>query len=174
MKINPVNPVKGMDTNIYSGVKPKGAKKAAAGARDAYIPASAADRSKIEKLKKESERAYSHIRQLVEQLLREQGVKYKQALGTDGDKMVPVTSEMRTRAQALIAEGGELSAEKVSDRIVEFAKALSGGDKGKLTVLRGAIQKGFSEAERILGGLPDISRQTYDLVMQKLDAWQNE
>jgi len=187
MKINPVNPVKGIDTNIYSGGKPKGAKKAAAGARDAYIPAlgkakkaayekpiSGADRNTVEKLKQESERAYSHIRQLVEQLLREQGVKYKQALGTDGDKMVPVTSEMRTRAQALIAEGGELSAEKVSDRIVEFAKALSGGDKGKLTVLRGAIQKGFNEAERILGGLPDISRQTYDLVMQKLDAWQNE
>lgn len=64
MKINPVNPVKGIDTNIYSGGKPKGAKKAAAGARDAYIPAlgkakkaayekpiSGADRNTVEKLK---------------------------------------------------------------------------------------------------------------------------
>ncbi len=187
MKINPVNPIIRSDTGKpYPGEKNNGAKKAAAGVKDAYIPARrqvkkaaytkplpGVDPKKIEKLKEESQRAYSHLRQLVEQLLKEQGTKYKRALGTD-DAMVPVTREMRTEARALIAEGGELSAEKVSDRIVEFAKALSGGDKGKMGVLRGAIEKGFREAEKILGGLPDVSMRTYDLVMQKLDAWENE
>ena len=57
---------------------------------------------------------------------------------------------------------------------MDFAKALSGGDKSKLPELRAAIEKGFREAERILGGLPQISRDTYDEVMRLLDEWANE
>lgn len=68
-----------------------------------------------------------------------------------------------------------MSPEKVSDRIVEFAKAISGGDKSKIDTLRDAIEKGFAEAARVLGGeLPEVSQKTYDLVMQKLDTWAQE
>lgn len=36
----------------------------------------------------------------------------------------------------MIGEGGPLSPEVVSDRIVEFAKAISGEDKEKIDMLR--------------------------------------
>lgn len=60
------------------------------------------------------------------------------------------------------------------DKIVEFAIAISGGDKSKLDTLITAIDKGFSEAGRILGGFPDISLKTYDRIMEKLNDWKNE
>ncbi|MGF7184641.1 hypothetical protein GGQ84_000725 [Desulfitispora alkaliphila] len=50
----------------------------------------------------------------------------------------------------MIGDGGPFSPEVVSDRIVDFAKAMLGGT------------------------LPEISYQTYDLVMEKLDAWKSE
>ncbi len=191
MKINPINSAV---NGILPGTGVKNTKKAATGnviPKDIYMPAgkgtkkmitykrpvpAGIDREKIESLKAESERVYGHLRRLVEKLLKEQGRKYNLALSKydDDDEMVPVTDEMRLEARALIADGGELCAEKVSDRIVDFAKAISGGDKEKLNTLKGAIVKGFKEAERILGGLPDISKNTYDLVMQKLDAWEGE
>lgn len=75
----------------------------------------------------------------------------------------------------MIAEDGPLGVETTSGKIVDFAKALSGGDKGKLEELKGAIEKGFNEAKRILGGtLPEISQKTYDSIMDKLSAWENE
>ena len=61
-----------------------------------------------------------------------------------------------------------------SDTIVYFAKAISGGNKSKLDKLIAAIDKGFSEAGKALGGLPEISMKTYDRIMEKLDVWKNE
>ena len=46
----------------------------------------------------------------------------------------------------------------VSDRIVDAAKAFSGGDKNKLGLMRGAIEAGFKAAAGMFGGkLPEIS-----------------
>ncbi len=127
------------------------------------------DQATIEKLHQESDRAFSQLKQIVAQLLERQGLTFQ-----DWSK-VEVDEQARTEANALISEGGELSPEKVSDRIVEFAKAISGGDKGKIDTLRGAIEKGFEEAARILGGeLLEVSQKTYDLVMEKLDKWAQE
>lgn len=81
----------------------------------------------------------------------------------------------RAEAQALIGEGGELSPENVSERIVVFAKAVSGGDKGKFEQLKSAIEEGFSRAAAALGGeLPEICQTTYNLVMKKLNRWLEE
>ena len=100
------------------------------------------------------------------QLLARQGLTFQET------EKAEIDDELRLEARTLIGEGGELSAEKVSDRIVEFAKNISGGDKEKLEVLKGAIQKGFQEAAAVLGGeLPDISQKTYQLIMEKLDTW---
>ncbi|SHH37186.1 hypothetical protein SAMN02745221_02217, partial [Thermosyntropha lipolytica DSM 11003] len=44
----------------------------------------------------------------------------------------------------------------------------------KIEMLRGAIIEGFKAAEAVLGGLPEISKKTYELVMQKLDAWMED
>ena len=58
---------------------------------------------------------------------------------------------------------------------VDFAKALSGGDKSKIETLRNAFKEGFESAKEAFGGeLPEISQQTYDKVMQGFDDWAKE
>jgi gas vesicle protein len=74
-----------------------------------------------------------------------------------------------------ISEDAEWGVEAVSDRIVDFAKSISGGDPSKIEVLREAIDKGFASAKKALGGkLPGVSMDTYDTVMSKLDDWAAE
>ncbi|MFA5576513.1 MAG: hypothetical protein WCZ27_03035 [Tissierellaceae bacterium] len=129
------------------------------------------DKAAVDRLKMDSERTYSSLRRIVEYLLLRQGKSFDTL--KDGD-LIEVDETARMEAQELIGPEGELGVEKVSQRIVDFAIALSGGDKSKLDGLRKAIGEGFKEAEKILGGLPDISRQTYDRIMEKLDAWEKE
>lgn len=133
-------------------------------------PTTKPDMATIERLKEESDRAYGQLRELVRQLLEKQGLTFKDLEGLE--TTVKIDDETRLKAQELIGEGGPLSPEKVSDRIVEFAIAISGGDKSKIDMLRSAITKGFEKAASILGGqLPEISQRTYELINKKLDAW---
>lgn len=129
------------------------------------------DKPSIDRLKMESERATSHLRRMVENLLNDQGTALEVS---NSSAMVNIDQATRDEAASLISEDGPLGIEKMSDSIVNFAKGVSGGDKGKLDKLIGAIEKGFREAERILGGLPEISQKTYDRIMEKLDVWKNE
>lgn len=131
------------------------------------------DQATIDKLKKQSEKAYSYLRDLVEKLLLKQGHSLKTVTAEEWTE-VEIDETTRPEAQNMIAPGGPLSAEAVSDRIVDFAKAISGGDIEKLDKLKGAIEGGFKQAEAILGGLPEISKETYKLVMEKLDTWVKE
>ncbi len=78
-------------------------------------------------------------------------------------------------AEDSLSEDGENGIEAVSNRIVDFAKALSGGDKSKYEILKAGIEEGFKQAGDVFGGeLPEISVKTYDAVMEKLDKWYNE
>ena len=131
------------------------------------------DRATIQRLKAESQRAYDQLRALVKQLLEKQGMTFNDLdpLGED----IEIDEATRLEAQKMIGEGGPLSPEAVSNNLVEFAIAISGGDKSKLEELKTAIDKGFKEAEKIWGGkLPEISYETYELTMKKLDAWASE
>ncbi|MHA6259967.1 hypothetical protein ACXYMX_08625 [Sporosarcina sp. CAU 1771] len=128
------------------------------------------DTNTINRLKAESEKAYEHLRNLVHELLERQGLKFNDVASED--KEFFVDDQSRLEAQQAIGEGGAYSPEMVSDRIVEFANAISGGDKSKFDQLKNAIEDGFKEAKEMLGGvLPDISQKTYDLVMEKLNEW---
>ena len=136
-------------------------------------PVTNTDEKTIQNLKEESERTYSHLKEMVRQLLERQGLKLKDL--ENPTTIVNVDETARIEALEMISEGGSLSPEAVSDRIVEFAKAISGGDKEKYETLKAAIQEGFKEAEKILGGkLPEISQKTYEMVMEKLDKWAKE
>ena len=76
------------------------------------------------------------------------------------------------QAKEDVADGGYWSAEKTSERLVEFAKAISGGDVKQKDALVAAIKEGFKQAEDLWGGkLPQISQDTYRLTMEKLDNW---
>ncbi len=136
-------------------------------------PVQGRDSKEIKRLWEESEKAYESLRSIVEKLLLSQGKKFENVLSSK-DKVF-VDDEARAEAEKLLSEDGELGVKAVSTRIVDFAKALSGGDKTKLAELRSGIEAGFRQAERALGGkLPDISKATYDEVMKKLDEWENE
>lgn len=86
-----------------------------------------------------------------------------------------VTEAAKEEAQKAISEDGYWGVEKTSDRILEMAKALTGGDPDKIEQMRSAFEKGFKEATKTWGqDLPEISSKTYDAVMDKFDKWAEE
>ena len=85
-----------------------------------------------------------------------------------------VDEETKKNAQEAISEDGYWGVNQTSDRIVDFAIALSGNDPSKAEELLDAFKKGFDEATKAWGKkLPDISQKTYDAVLSKFDAWKN-
>jgi hypothetical protein len=85
-----------------------------------------------------------------------------------------VDAATKAQAQKDIAEDGYWGVNQTSDRIVDFAKALSNGDPDKADQMIEAFQKGYKEATKTWGkSLPDISSRTYDAVMEKMNRWKN-
>lgn len=86
-----------------------------------------------------------------------------------------VTQQDINEAKASISEGGEWSVTAVSDRIMNMAYALSGGDESKLATLKDAVLKGFSEAgfdPSDRSSMPEITGQTYDEILNRFDDWE--
>lgn len=109
------------------------------------------------------------LRQMIVTLFREQGLSARIAVN---DTTIDFQELTPAQARDLIAEDGYFGVAQTSDRIVETAVALAGSDPEKLDQIKAGIDKGFEMAAQALGGaLPDISSQTYDAVMEKLDAW---
>lgn len=131
-----------------------------------------ADHKEVNRLLAEAEKSYQGLQELVQRLMAKQGKRFEDLLS--GKENLEIDDETRINAQAAIAEDGEWGINAVSDRLVAFAKAVSGNDKSKFGEIKSAIEKGFKEAERIFGGsLPEISYKTYDETMRKLDEWAN-
>lgn len=86
-----------------------------------------------------------------------------------------VTEAAKKQAQEAIAEGGYWSVDKTAERILDMAKALTGGDPDKIDKMREAFEKGFGEATKTWGKeLPSISSDTYDKVQELFDKWKEE
>nr|MCR4955120.1 hypothetical protein [Lachnospiraceae bacterium] len=86
-----------------------------------------------------------------------------------------VTEAAKTKAQELISEDGYYGVEQTSQRILDFAKALSGNDVSKAEELLDAFKDGFKQATKSWGkDLPDICQDTYKAVEKKFDQWVNE
>lgn len=133
------------------------------------------DTNKVNQLKSELSGNMAAFRNMVQSLLSQQGKTFNASQGL-GDllKNITVDAETKAAAQASIAEGGEWSVQATGDRILDMAKALSGGDHAKAEALRKAVQDGFKAAEKVWGGtLPSISQETYDYVMKGFDEWAN-
>lgn len=131
------------------------------------------DIKRIEQLKKEAEDALRPLRQMVEELLKKQGMTFKAAeLKPYEGGMVEIDDETRAEAQRLISDDGEYGIENTANRLFEFAKAVSGNDKTKINELKSAIEQGYKLAEKAFGGaLPEISKKTLERTMEKLDQW---
>ena len=135
------------------------------------------DYALVNKLKADAEERTSQLRSLVEKMMTKQGV----AIGT-ADSMwsflakgdFTVDEATRAQAQADIADDGYWGVDQTSDRILDFAKALSGNDPVKADLLLDAFKKGFKEATKSWGqDLPDLSQRTYDAVVEKFNKWKN-
>lgn len=132
----------------------------------------------IAKLKADADARTSQLRSLVEKMMSQQANTYGKAndiwkfLASGNYTVDPAT---KAQAQADIAEDGYWGVEQTSDRIVDFANALTGGDPSKIEDMRNAFMKGYKQAEKTWGGsLPDISKRTYDAVFEKFDKLAEE
>lgn len=84
-----------------------------------------------------------------------------------------VDSKTVENAKKDISEDGYYGVKQTSERILNFAKAIAGDDPKKLQKMRKAVEKGFKQAEKMWGDkLPEISQNTYNVVMETFDKWQ--
>lgn len=136
------------------------------------------DSETIAKLKADADQRLSQLKGIVEQLITKQGKtsetvsiwsQFRQGI-LDGT--ITVDEATAKQAQEDISEDGYWGVKQTSERILDFAKALTGGDSSKVEDIRTAIEKGFSEAAKLWGDeLPEISQKTHDAVMKGLDEW---
>ena len=132
----------------------------------------------IAQMKADTEARMNQMQSYVQQMMNQQGI----AIGTADDIWsflasgdFTVTEAAKVQAQEAISEDGYWGVEQTSQRIIDFAKALSGGDVSKADLLLDAFKKGFEEATGTWGKeLPEISQNTYKAVEEKFAAWKAE
>lgn len=153
------------------------------------------DPAKVQQMLDEMNNNTNSLKELVRKMLEKQASKNAIANGTasddEMDKLmkaitgnngkhvgqpaadVTVDDATRAAAQQDISEDGYYGVKAVTQRLMDFAGALSGGDPSKAETLRQAVQAGFKQAEDQWGGkLPQISQDTYDSVMKAFDTWE--
>ena len=147
----------------------RSAKASTASTKKTYKP----DTNLINKLKADADARTAQLRSLVEKMMSGQTNAYGKAndiwqfLREGNFTVDPAT---KAQAQADIAEDGYWGVKQTSQRILDFANALTGGDPSQIEKMRNAFKKGYEQAEKTWGGkLPDISQQTYDAVMKGFD-----
>lgn len=114
-------------------------------------------------------RTFTMLRDLVATTLQEQGVALEVSTGESEINIETLTPEEATK---LVADDGYFGVEKTAQRIFDFAVSISGNDPSRIDAIMSGIEDGFSQAEQAWGGtLPEISYQTKDAVMTKLDEW---
>lgn len=157
-----------------TGVVYEPSEEAKAASTKKYKP----DTNMVAKLKADAEARTAQLQSLVEKMLTKQGQTYGKAndiwsiLSSGNFTVDPAT---KAQAQADIAEDGYWGVAQTSQRILDFATALTGGDPDKIEEMRAAFQKGYKQAEKTWGGnLPDISQRTYDAVMEGFDKLAEE
>ncbi len=136
------------------------------------------DPNLISKLKADAEARTSQLQNIVNELLSKQGKTFNIANGTNlksAFEGLEVDPQTRAQAQADIGEDGYWGVKQTSQRIFDFAKALSGGDPDKMEDMRKAFEKGFKQATNAWGDeLPSISQDTYAAVQKMFDDYANE
>ncbi len=132
----------------------------------------------IAQLKADQEQQMQQLTEIVQKMMTGQGKAFSQATGSDSIWKYLASGEYtvdelaKKKAQEDISEDGYWGVKKTSDRILDFAKALSGDDPSKAQELLDAFDKGYKAATKEWGkDLPDISKQTYDAVHSKFEEW---
>ncbi len=139
------------------------------------VKSKAANPELIAKLKADSDNRLQQLQSLVTNMFKKQGI----TIGTADDMWKVLASGNFTadadtiaKAKEDISEDGYWGVKQTSDRIFDFAQALAGDDEEKMEAMKKAVEKGFKEATKTWGKeLPDISKNTYNAVMDKFDKY---
>ncbi len=147
------------------------------------------DTKTIEAMLEESNRKTEEAKALFGKIFSNQANTSYMAEGTDvlkniesaiknyaetGELDFEVSEEVSEQAREDVSEDGYYGVKQTSERILSFAKAISGGDPDKIDLLREAVDEAFGEVEELFGGeLPQLSKDTYDAVMKGFDEWAN-
>lgn len=136
------------------------------------------DQTMINKLKADVDSHKKQLQDIVEKLLTKQGKTFDIANGKNLKNLyagLNVDAKTRAQAQADISEDGYYGVKQTSQRIFDFAMALSGGDPDQMEKMRSAFEKGYKKATKSWGDqLPDICKQTYDAVQSKFDDYKEQ
>lgn len=149
---------------------------ASAEGRAAAGKMSEADRATlVAQLKADVQSRTDQLTSIVTKMLEKQGV----TIGTADDMWkilakgdFEVDAATKAQAQEDISEDGYWGVKQTSQRIFDFAMALSGGDEKTMEKMRSAFEKGFKQATSTWGKeLPSISKDTYDAVEKMFDDY---
>lgn len=136
------------------------------------------DQEKLDKIKGEFNNNVNAFREMVVEMFQKQGINVEELIrklenGEDVD--LEINQDVIDKAKENISEDGYFGVEKTAKRILDFAKAISGGNPEKIELLKDAFVEGYEEAKEAFGGeLPEISQKTYDKVMEGFEDWENE
>lgn len=136
----------------------------------------------IDQLKADADAQVQNLKDIVQKMMGSQAGTWGLANGENDiwrffaeGKFENIDEAAVAKAKEDISENGYWGVKQTSERILDFAKALTGGDPAMIDKMRGAFEKGFKQAGSAWGkDLPDISKQTYDAVMKGFDDWKNE
>ena len=139
------------------------------------VKSKAANPELIAKLKADSDNRLQQLQSLVTNMFKKQGI----TIGTADDMWKVLASGNFTadadtiaKAKEDISEDGYWGVKQTSVRFFDFAQALAGDDEEKMKAMKKAVEKGFKEATKTWGKeLPDISKNTYNAVMDKFDKY---
>ncbi len=147
--------------------KADGGRSYTSASRGAY----AVDTETIERMRDESEQ---RMMNLVRKMLGQQVEKADAAGLITKENILNAIKEGKfseediEQAKKDTADDGYWGVEQTSDRFVQYATALTGGDPGKLDAMIEAFEKGYAEAEKQWGGeLPELAQRTREATLQK-------
>ncbi len=137
------------------------------------------DRSEINNIISQAERQSKNFEKLISSIFQKQYNKVDLVRKAQGNNLKDVFSSLVLdkatveKAKKDISEDGYYGVKQTSERILSFAKAVAGNNPKEIEKMKSAVEKGFKQVERMWGGeLPDISKETYSVVMSKFDDWQ--
>lgn len=134
----------------------------------------------VKQLKADQETRKEQFTSLVMDMIHKQGSTFAIAQNEDSiwrfiaSGEYTVDEAAKDEAQKAISEDGYWGVEQTSQRIFDFALALTGGDEDKMDDMLAAFEKGFKAATKSWGSeLPDISQRTREAVYDKFEAYKN-
>lgn len=133
----------------------------------------AKDKPDLQTMLDESNRKVDEFMQLLGGMVEKQGLEWSKLVS--GEQKLTADAETIAKAKDAVSEDGEFGVRKTAERILTFAKMGVGDDPEKIATFRKAVEKGFDDAAKVLGGkLPQISEDTRKVIMDEFDRWEKE